>query len=128
MIIPTLIVADDDPGIRKFIRNVAEELGFKVGEAGSGVEYRELYGDVHADIIILDITMPEEHGTQLFDFIFEHHSNTKIVIITGHSEPYLTGAVKMGAKKGLNMLGGLKKPINLDDLEGMLKKALPSSN
>ena len=62
---PKLIVVDDDRGIRTFVRNVAEELGFEVSEAGTGVEYRELHGDTDAEIIILDIAMPEEHGTRV---------------------------------------------------------------
>jgi len=123
---PILIIADDDAGIRKYIRNVAEELGFEVGEAASGVEYRELYGATDAQIIMLDITMPEEHGIELFDFIHDRHPKSKIVIITGRSEVYLDGAIRLGTEKGLNMVGGLNKPINLEKLERLLKEALPT--
>lgn len=123
---PKLIIVDDDFGIRTFIRNFAENLGFDVGEAGTGIEFRELHGNVHVDIIVLDIIMPEEHGVELFDFIHDHHQDCKIVVITGHLEAFLDAAMKLGKEKSLNMIGSLNKPINLDELEKLLRQVLPS--
>lgn len=124
---PQLIAVDDDPGIRAFIRNVAEELGFEVGEASTGKEYLDLFGDTHAEVIILDIAMPEMHGIELFDFINEHHKKIKIIMITGRSEIFLDGAMRLAADKGVNVVGGLSKPIKLDDLEKLLKDCLADS-
>ena len=123
----TVFAVDDDPGIRKFIRNVAEKLGFEVGEAKTGKEYLDVFGETPAEAIVLDIAMPEKHGIGLFDFIQEHHRQSKIAIVTGNSDVFLDGAIRLGAEKGLNMIGGLNKPIKLDDLEKLLKDALPSS-
>lgn len=123
---PKLIVADDDSGIRTFVRNVAEDMGYEVGEAANGREYLDLFGDKPAGVIVLDITMPEEHGTGLFDFIHDYHQEAQIIMITGHSETYLSAAMRLGAEKGLNMIGGLNKPIKLDDLENLLKGAMAS--
>lgn len=116
-----LIIVDDDPAIRKFIRKFAEGLGFDVGEAGTGIEYREKFGDTHADIIFLDIAMPEEHGLALFDFFHNHHRQTPIVIITGRGEAFIDASIRLGVEKGLNMAGGLSKPIDFDEMERLLK-------
>ena len=56
-----------------------------------------------------------------------HHQQSKIVIITGYSDAFLNYAMQLGAEKGLNMVGGLSKPIKINDLEKLLKDALPSS-
>jgi DNA-binding NtrC family response regulator len=128
MVKPILIVADDEPGIRNFVRNVAEPLGYDVGEAGTGKEFRDLFGNVPTDVIILDLAMPEEHGPQLFDFIHEHHLETKIILVTGYSKTVLGNVQQQGIEKGLNIIGALNKPINIDDLEKLLKEALPPPN
>lgn len=124
---PKLIIADDDPGIRNVVRNVAEGLGYEVGEAATGKQYLDHYGDTFAEVIILDIVMPEEHGLGLFDFIHENHQKSKIFIITGRGENFLDAAMKIAEKKGVNVVGGFNKPIKLDKFEKLLKDALPLS-
>lgn len=124
---PKLIVVDDDGGIRTYIRNVAEEMGFEVGEAQTGKEYLDVFGDEHADMIVLDIAMPEMHGVELFDFLHDHHIDSKIIIITGYSGAFLDSAVQLATKKDLSVVGGLNKPIQIDDLEALLQEGLSST-
>src|SRR5262245_12084285 len=61
----TILVVDDDPKIREVIRFAVGREGFQVLEAGNGRDAVEMFRKTPADLIILDILMPEMDGTEV---------------------------------------------------------------
>jgi diguanylate cyclase (GGDEF)-like protein/PAS domain S-box-containing protein len=60
--LPVVLVVDDDAAIRLLSRETLEQAGFDVIEAEDGRGAVSLFEEVHPDIILLDVTMPEMDG------------------------------------------------------------------
>jgi DNA-binding response OmpR family regulator len=60
-----ILIVDDDPNIRELIRVFLRDEGFDVSEAGDGLEALTVLESVKADLVILDIMMPNMDGWEL---------------------------------------------------------------
>ena len=77
-----ILVVDDDWRIRDLVRDYLTKHGFRVSTADGGGEMRDVLGREPADLIVLDLTMPKEHG---FDLVVEIRKTSEagIIILTG---------------------------------------------
>ena len=58
-----ILVADDDPAIRKMLRSVLEDEGYEVSEAGTGAEVLEAFSSADPpDLVLADVRMPDQTG------------------------------------------------------------------
>ena len=64
-----VLVVDDDADVRGLVRELFERDGAQVREAKDGREALRLIYDVHPDVILLDVTMPEMDGWQTLERI-----------------------------------------------------------
>lgn len=119
----TILIAEDEVGVRK---NIAEYLSLSyknVYEASDGLEAYDLYEEVRPDLIITDINMPGMDGLSLVEKIRETDSYVPIIIISAHSDKEkLLRAVK------LNLVDYIIKPIERKTLKALIKKALQSDD
>jgi DNA-binding response OmpR family regulator len=58
----TLLVADDDPDIRRIVATAARKQGMRVIEAEDGERALRLIREEKPDIIVLDVMMPKQDG------------------------------------------------------------------
>jgi CheY-like chemotaxis protein len=56
------LVVDDDPSARRMVRKMLEEEGWSVVESGDGRDALAKFDETHADLVILDLTMPLMDG------------------------------------------------------------------
>ncbi len=114
----TILIAEDEEGVRK---NIAEYLTLScknVYEAKDGLEAYALYEEVHPDLIITDINMPGMDGLTLVEKIRETDKEIPIIIISAHSDKEkLLRAIK------LNLADYIIKPIERKTLKSLIKKA-----
>lgn len=81
-----ILVVDDESRMRKLVRDFLEREGFRVLEAGDGMEAMEIfYEDKDIALIILDVMMPKMDGWQVCREIRES-SNVPIIMLTARSE------------------------------------------
>ncbi len=92
----SIILADDHVLLRQGLKRIledSEDLRI-VGEAGDGLELLALVGKVPADMIILDISMPNLGGIEAASSIRKKHPRIKVLILTMHTEEeYLSLAI-----------------------------------
>lgn len=85
----TILVADDDAGIREVTGKLLEMAGYTVllaADSPSTVEtLRENATDVH--LVLLDLTMPGGEGAQTYDALREIVPGIPILVMTGYPEP-----------------------------------------
>ncbi len=112
-----VVLADDHVIFRQGIRDIIQDLeGFRVvGEAGDGLELLELLKEVHPDLIILDISMPNLRGLEAAEEIKKHYPQIKVLLLTMHKKKSF---VQLGLQSGAD--GFLLK----DDADSELFKAL----
>lgn len=94
-----VLVADDHTIVRSGIRHVLEsDAGFRVvGEAGSGGEALALAGKLHPDVIVLDISMPDQSGLEVAATL-RQSTDSRIVILSMHNNAeYVLESVRAGA-------------------------------
>lgn len=82
-----ILVVDDELGIRSIIKKYAEFEGHEVLEAGDGMEAVMLYRQHGADIIIMDIMMPELDGFSTVREI-RKSSSVPIIMLSARGEEY----------------------------------------
>ena len=86
----TVLVVDDDPDAREVLRMILEEAGAKVTTTASARETREVMGQVHPNLLIADIGMPEEDGYSLILSIRNLDkglSEVPAIALTAHTRP-----------------------------------------
>ncbi len=96
----TILVADDDRGFRKLVKRLLEgkRRVTVVGEAEDGEEAVRLAGELHPDIILMDITMPGTDGLEATKRIKAQHPEEKVIVLTVHDEEaYRRAAAQSGA-------------------------------
>src|SRR3954467_3080354 len=95
-----VLVADDHTIVRSGIRHVLEgEPGFEVvGEASDGNEAVRLAGELHPDIVVLDISMPGVSGLQVAAQLSTAVVPTRLLILSMHDNAeYVVESVRAGA-------------------------------
>jgi DNA-binding NarL/FixJ family response regulator len=95
-----LIVADDHAIVRKgIIAALAPEKGIEVvGQAKNGNEALELCQQLHPDITVMDIAMPEMNGSIATRLIKEVCPDTRVIIMSMHfEEDTIVEALRSGA-------------------------------
>ena len=117
----SLLVADDEPVMRAFIKRFIGGNQLPVGEileAGNGREAVRLALAHRPDLILLDIRMPGQNGLEAAREIMEGLPEAKIVMVTAYDEfDYVRTALRTG------VADYLLKPIEHEALSALLRKA-----
>lgn len=120
----SLLIVDDSPVMRKFIRRVIEASGFAVArflEAGNGEEALAVLDGERVDAVLTDINMPRMDGEQLLRSIEcrEHLRRIPVVVVsTDSTDLRITRMRVLGAK------GYVTKPFQPETLRDELERVL----
>lgn len=119
-----IMIVDDSPVMRTFIRRVIGLTGLKVGdiyEASNGEEALRLLRDHWADLILTDINMPQMNGEELMRRLESDELLRMIpvlVVSTDSTEIRVQRLLALGAK------GYLAKPFQPETLRDEVERAL----
>src|SRR4051794_3179403 len=80
-----ILVVDDEPPIRKLLRLGLRTQGYEVMEAPTGKASLELLAE-KADLIILDLGLPDIHGLELLRMIRARTENVPIVVLSSRGD------------------------------------------
>jgi PAS domain S-box-containing protein len=119
----TVLVIDDDEGVRSLAREALERAGLRVLSAGHGHVGVEVF-ERHADeirLVILDRTMPTASGAQVFDAIRRIRRDTPVVLVSGYSEKRAAECLS-----GRDLAGFLQKPFRPEALLQTVRRAFES--
>ncbi len=116
-----VFIVDDEPPARNRLKDLladcAEQLPLTlVGEAGNGVEALDKLSEVHADVVLMDIRMPQMDGIELAQHLNKLHKPPVIVFTTAY-DSYAINAFEQRA------IDYLLKPIRLGRLFEALTRA-----
>ncbi len=108
----SILVADDDPVIRRLFEKRLQDAGYTVTVAVDGIEAAGYLDRSHFDVIITDLVMPGDiGGIELLQIAKERDVLTEVIVITAHSSiDTAVDAMKKGASDYL------EKPVNFDEL------------
>jgi PAS domain S-box-containing protein len=117
----TVLIVDDEPGVRTVATRMLERLGFKVLLATDGRAGVDTF-HAHADTIscvLLDLTMPHLNGEQALREIRQIRPDTRVVLMSGYDELEMTALFA-----GQGIAGFLHKPFTPAELRSKLQQVL----
>ncbi len=115
----TILVVDDEVGMREGCRRALTPHGYQVSVAEHGAEALRTLRDMHVDLVLLDAMMPGISGLELLAKIHEHDPDIVCVMITGYATVDLAArAMKEGAH------AFLPKPFTSDELLSAVRQGL----
>jgi CheY-like chemotaxis protein len=115
----TILVADDEEGVRSFLRSVLEKAGYVVIEAGDGNQALALLGHTRVDLVITDLAMPEKEGIETIQQLGRLPTPVKIIAMSGAFGPAL-----LEAARNLGACASFSKPIHPNDLVATVSRVL----
>ena len=119
-----VIIADDEYFIRQRIKKIIpwEKLGLTFcGEAENGKQVLDLLENKPADILLLDIKMPQMDGIETARYITEHFPHIHMIILSGYNDfEYARSMLRYGGKEYL------LKPVSPEELEKALADCIHS--
>jgi CheY-like chemotaxis protein len=119
----TVLLVEDEDGVRRLLTHVLHRRGYKVLAASSGMEALALFEE-HRDeiaLVLTDMVMAQMSGRQLAERLREIDSSTKVIFMSGYTDDVLvrTGALSPG-------MSFLQKPLRPDVLAEKVREALDS--
>lgn len=94
------VLADDHPIVRKGLRSLLEEEGNcrVIGEASDGLTAIDLIANLHPDLAILDVQLPDLGGLEVTRRARTQSPGTRVIMLSMHGdEPYVIDALRNGA-------------------------------
>jgi PAS domain S-box-containing protein len=120
----TILIADDDEGIRRMNRAALERFGYKVLLASDGEEAVKLFRNHHAEIavVLLDWAMPVMNGDEALLRILEIEPGARVLMSSGYAE---TGTLKRG---GQSLIAGfVQKPYTTTHIIEHLRRIIDAT-
>ena len=115
----TVLVVDDEEGIRQALTRFLSRLGYHVHAAANAAEALPLLAAHHPQAMLCDIRMPDTSGVELLPKVLAHDPDLAILMLTAIDEPRTAiECLKLGA------YDYLIKPVDLEELEFSLQHAL----
>ncbi len=112
---PLLVVVDDEQNILDIVGRFARRAGFEVVTCSRGDEAIAFIQNRHADLMLVDLRMPDVGGLDVLRAIREADVNCQAVLMTGDATvETAVEAIKLGA------LDYVSKPLDFERLEQML--------
>jgi excisionase family DNA binding protein len=120
---PLVLIVDDDPRVREYVRVNLEMEGYDVREAGSAEEGLNVLEEVSPDLVLLDVMMPEVDGWEMLRRLQERHGVGAIPVVM-FSGKVTDAAAEQATARGAQ--GFLGKPFDPQQLIEHAKHLLPA--
>jgi len=121
-----ILLTDDDESFRRMLRLTLVRLGHTVDEAKDGAQAWTKFQAQPADLVIMDLIMPEKEGLETIRQFRKNRVAVKILAISGggrvDARDMLTVARQFGAD------AALPKPFSNEELAQALKLLLPATS
>ena len=115
----TILVVDDEDGVRESVREVLADEGYRVLATADGTRVLEMIKQERPELVLLDIWMPQVDGIGLLKEIKSQEPDMNVIMVSGHGNIHTAvTATKFGA------FDFIEKPVSLDGLLLTVQRAL----
>ena len=114
-----LLIADDEPNIRRILQAIFVKDGYEVQVAENGIKALEWAATHPVDVLITDLIMPDMNGVELIQKIKRRHPAAVAVVITAYATiKTCVDAMRYGASDYIT------KPFDMDEIRAVVKRAV----
>ncbi|UPU34794.1 DUF3365 domain-containing protein [Geomonas paludis] len=109
----TILLAEDDDGVRNLVLSVLTRFGYRVIQAVDGQDAVEKYlaHRDEIDMILMDLIMPRKSGKEAYDEIASQAPGTKVLYASGYTADFIKR--RGGAEEGIDLIMKPIQPIEL---------------
>ena len=117
----TVLIVDDEPALRAAVRALLDDEGYAVLEAPHGGAMLELLAREHADLVLLDVMMPDGDGREAYQHLRAREDLPDVPVVM------MSAAVR---PDGLSpsIAGFLRKPFDIDHLLALVANLIGPSH
>jgi CheY-like chemotaxis protein len=118
----TILIVDDEPSVRLFLRSALKALPARILDASNGLDAMNLIEQEKPALVVTDYLMPDWDGLEVCHQIRKRPDlqHIKIVLITGQGTlPFMLEAVNHGIVNA-----ALAKPVDINELQQLAKRFL----
>lgn len=118
-----ILIIEDNPALQGLTRDLLSSEGYEVDAAGTGEEGRRKIKDMQPDLLVLDLSLPDDFGLDICREMKQKYPSLIVFIMTalGNSEDVVAG-LDAGADDYI------PKPFNQREFMGRLKNLLRRAN
>ena len=114
---PRVLLVDDDDAFRRVMTSELTRRGYGVVTAASGREALNQAAEISADVVLLDLRLPDMDGIEVLKQLRERNPSAGVVVLTGHGTiDTAIRAIRLGA------YDYLEKPCPIAKLEMAIQK------
>ncbi len=114
---PILVVDDSAMARKMLIKALPTNWDVDITQAANGHEALAAYHAGRADVMFLDLQMPEMDGYTVLENLRKADLNTFVIVVSADVQPMAQERVKQ-----LGALAFIKKPVNATEIEAVLKQ------
>ena len=115
----TLLIADDEPNIRRVLQAIFVKEGYEVHIAENGVKALEWASANPVTLLITDLIMPDMNGVELIQKVKQRHPDAVAIVITAYATiKTCVDAMRYGASDYIT------KPFDMDEIKAVVKRAV----
>ena len=117
-----ILVIDDEEGAVRVLTQILTHAGYEVTSAQSGKQGVFLQRDTPADLIVMDIFMPDLNGIEAIQRLKKSYPNTPIIAISGGTTVAGRDCLELAKEKGADYT--FRKPFKMTDFVETVGAAL----
>jgi CheY-like chemotaxis protein len=117
-----ILVVDDDPGIRRSLERVFRSRGHQVALAADGGQGLRVWRERGADLVLLDIHMPETNGIEVLVQLRGLAPRLPVIMMSGGDQTRRLDL--LGDAQLLGASAVLRKPFTLAEIVGVVDRAM----
>jgi DNA-binding NtrC family response regulator len=118
----TVLLIDDDSGMRDMIRRMLESAKYDVLDATSGVAGIALFRERRPDVVLTDILMPDKDGVETLREIRKIDPQARVIAMSGGGRAKYTNFLKVAKEFGATET--IEKPFRREELLAAVARVL----
>ncbi len=121
----SILVVDDEPGIRELLVIMLESAGYAVTPSQNGIEAPKILAAQKFDVVITDLLMPERDGLEFITEVRKTFPEVKIIAMSGGGRIARDSYLRIAKNFGAHLL--LEKPFNQSSVVAAVKSVLENT-
>jgi DNA-binding NtrC family response regulator len=116
----SILIVDDEPGIRELLSMILEAAGHSVIAAEDGIEAPKVMASREINVVITDLLMPERDGLEFITEIRAKYPKVKIIAMSGGGHIARDSYLRIARNFGAHII--LEKPFTQANVLGAIEK------
>ncbi len=118
----SILVVEDDDGMRAVVRVALEQAGCRVTTAANGVEATRLLEDERFGLVLTDVLMPDKDGIEVISELRRRFPELPVIAMSGGGRLPRDGYLAIARHLGAHAI--LQKPFTVDELLATVDRLL----